>query len=61
MSEVEAARTLLEHGVLGALVVLQFGVILWLIKRLTERVNGQARRLDIFERTVVKSKDPDEK
>lgn len=61
MSEIEAGRALLEHGVLGALVVLQFGVILWLIKRLTEKVNGQARRLDIFEQKVVKSKNLDEK
>lgn len=58
MSEIEAGRALLEHGVLGALVVLQFGVILWLIKRLTEKVNGQARRLDRVERSVVQSKHP---
>jgi hypothetical protein len=53
MNELDSARALLEHGVLGALVVLQFGIILWLIQRLTEKVNGQAKRIARVERQVI--------
>ena len=61
MIDADVARVLLEHGVLGALVLGQFGVIAWLIVRLTTRVNGQARRIDRIEATVVKLGKSEEK
>jgi len=53
-------NVLWQYGALGAMVVIQWGIIVWLITRLTARVAEQAARIDMLESMVVKSAMPRE-
>jgi hypothetical protein len=54
-------KELIEHGVLGAVIVLQSGLIYYLLQKLFERTNATNRRLDKLESTRYTDKDSPDK
>jgi len=53
-----SVNVLLQYGALGAMVIIQWGIIVWLITRLTNRVAEQAARIDFLEAMVLHSDEP---